>query len=227
MSVTLLVSTHDRYRAAWKPFCHGLHKYWPDCPWPVRFMTNHRDPPCGKALKTGTDDNWTTMHRKALTQIQTKMFFFLHEDYWLTHPVDTKSLLEFAEIIEQGDADRIMLCQGRHTGKGTFLLDDRLNVYADKSIVRNANQAGLWRTSTFLSLLKTGESAWDFELDGNIRSYGMSGFLYSKKTDYIRYLFPDGALRRGRWKPHAKKYAIKEKLKIDFFKQPRDYKRAV
>lgn len=227
MSVTLLVSTHDRYRAAWKPFCHGLRKYWPDCPWPVRFMTNHRDPPCGKALKTGLDDTWTRLQRVALAQVKTDIVFILQEDYWLTHPVDTKSILEFAKIVERGEADRIMLCRGRHTGKGTSKLDNRLSVYADKSVVRNAAQAGLWRVSTYLSLLEIGESVWDFEMFGNIRSYGMPGFLFSKKTDYIRYLFPDGAIRRGRWKPHAKTYAAREGLKIDFSKQPRDYSRAV
>ena len=114
-----------------------------------------------------------------------------------------------------------MLCRGRHTGKGPFELDERLVVYADKSVVRNANQAGLWRTSTFLSLLKDGESPWAFEKHGNIRSYGMDAvLLFSKNTDYIRYLFPDGAIRRSRWTPKAKHYAQQEGLKINFHRNP-------
>ena len=228
--VTVFVSTDDRYNAAWPPLCHSLKKFWSDCPWPIRFVTNHLDPPCGKALKTGSNMDWTLMQRRALEQIQTDIILFLIGDHWLTETVDTKALVDFAEIIACGRADRIMLIAGgRHESKGTFEADPRLNVYADKSPYRTALQAGLWRVETFLSLLKEPEDAWDFETRGSLRSQDSQDvFLHVKEHRYMRYVerclpeYSHSAVRRGEWTESARKYAAIENLQIDFSIHPKD-----
>ena len=215
--VTILVSTFDGHQAAWKPFWHGFKKYWPDCPWPIRFITNELDAPCGNPIKVGPDRNWTAMHRAALAEPHTRVFFLLLEDYWLTHPVNTQALVEFADIVLYGEADRILLCKGTHTSYGPYEPDRRLNIYADKSIYRTALQAGLWNVGTFLNLLRDGETPWHFETKGSIRSQGWSApFLNEVEHNYIRYIFPNGAIKRGKWTPAARKYAAREKLRIDF-----------
>jgi len=219
--VTVFVSTHDRYRIAWKPFCHAMQKYWPDCPWPTRFLTNGLESPCGTALKVGEDTNWTEMQRRGLGQIQTDIILFMCEDYWLTETVDTGVLIELADIIVSGEADRILLRRGSHTSKGTFRPDPRLNIFADYSVYRTALQAGLWRVSTFLSLLEDGESAWDFEIKGSIRSQDIPAiFLNVKGPDYIHIVPPKGAIKLGKWIEAAKKYVAREGLQIDFSTNP-------
>ena len=47
----VLISTFDERSFAWKPFVHGMNKYWKDCPWEVKWMTNKLDAPMGEAIK--------------------------------------------------------------------------------------------------------------------------------------------------------------------------------
>jgi len=157
------------------------------------------------------------MHRLALSQLTTPVFLLLLEDFWLTHTVDTKSILEFADLVLCGDVDKVGLRAGSHTCKGTYEKDSRLDILADASIYRTALQAGLWNVRTFQALLKGTETPWDFETKGSIRSQQMPDrFLNVKEPAYIKYLIAPGALRRGRWTRGAKEYAAKEGLTIDF-----------
>ena len=147
----------------------------------------------------------------------TKVFFLLLEDFWLTHPVNTKALLEFADFVIYGEADKIGLVAGSHTFYGPYKPDTRLGILADKSIYRTALQAGLWNVGTFYNLLKRGETPWHFETLGSLRSQSSLGvFLNVREPLYIRYLWAPAALKRGKWTQAARKYAAKEGLKIDF-----------
>jgi len=222
-AVTVLISTCDKYEIAWDPFWYSFKKYWPDCPWTVRFITNSLESPCGVPIKVGSNTNWTVMHKLATSQLTTEVFLLLLEDFWLTHPVDTASILEFADIVLRGDADKVGLRAGSHTCKGTYVKDTRLEVLDDTSVYRTALQAGLWRVSTFQSLLRGTETPWDFETEGNLRSQNQSmldRFLNVKEPSYIHYISAPGALRRRKWTQAAIDYAAKEGLKIDFSKRP-------
>ena len=50
-------------------FCHGLEKYWPDCPYPVVFITNYLEPPVGIAVKVGDENNFYRKLNTALDRI--------------------------------------------------------------------------------------------------------------------------------------------------------------
>jgi len=222
--VTVLISSCDGYRSVWEPFCHGLRKYWPDCPWPVRFVTNYLDAPCGGSLMVGEDSDWTAMQRRALGWVSSEVILFMLDDFWLTGPVDTKSLVEFADLIMDKKVDRIHLTnfgdEKRTPCKSN--IDRRLNGYTKGSRYRTSLQAGLWRVDTFLSLMRDGESPWDFETKGSVRSQDSSFmFLNVKEHLYIPYIKRPGACEQGEWTKLAREYAARERLKINFSKGPR------
>lgn len=220
-NVTIFVSTYDLYQPVWKFFCYSLKKYWPDCPWPVRFLTNKLDSPCGETLKVGDDINWTAMQRHGLEQIQTKVALITHSDLWYTAPVDTQAMVEFARLVEEDKADRIYLVKGGdHQNPKTFELDDRLGVYPPRSLYRTGTHA-LWNVNTLLSLMGTGEDAWEFEKRANVRSRSTQAvFLFCKKYCYIPYLGRGGAVKRGKWTTSAREYAAREGLSINFSHHP-------
>ena len=231
MDVVVCVSTCDKYRATWVPFCHGFQKYWSDCPWPLWFVTNHRSPPCGKAIKVGDDSGWTDATTRALQKIDVPVIFWMHEDYWLTEPSDTAALLDFADICLRGDADHIQVLPtwARHIrSSGIFSGDPRLLVFADDSEYRTSLQAGFWRVETVLDLLKPGETAWDFERTGTGRSLDHL-FLGVKESKYFFYVIRntgkgwiDQPVGKGRWSKDARVYAKREGLKIDFSRDPKE-----
>ena len=172
-NVTILVSTIDAWQIMWKPWCFYINKYWPDCPWPIRFVTNYLDPPCGETIKTGATLNWTAMIRQALRAIQTPLILYIHEDCWLAAPVDTRAVIEFAGIVARREAGHIRLHandQASQGGIGSFPPDPRLFVIGPAAQYRTCLQAAIWRREIFLGLLREGESPWDFEINSHARA---------------------------------------------------------
>ena len=230
--VSILVSSCDAYSSCWKPMCHGLKKYWPGRPWPIYFLTNHLDPPCGIPIKVGKNTDWSTMQRKALETIledtyhKSSIVLFLLDDFWLNDYVDTDTLNDLAGLIEDGKADRIHLTNfydEKKTISGPSEIDDRLNGYVKYSRYRTSLQAGLWRISTLLELLKDGETPWEFETKGSIRSQDSSYKFYNVKYHgYVPYIIRPGACEAGEWTELAKEYAYSEGLKIDFTRGPKN-----
>jgi len=70
-AVSFLISSCDSFSDCWKPYYHGLHKYWPDCPYNVLIVTNFKDSgdPSVKAIKVGEDKWWSHNTLQALNQI--------------------------------------------------------------------------------------------------------------------------------------------------------------
>lgn len=228
MSVTVFVHTTDQYRAVWPPFCHGFNKYWSDCPWPLRWMTNELDPPCGKAIKTGTDTNWTAMMRKALPQVETPVILSTIDDYWLLAPPDTKTLMEYAVHCVEGRADMVglWLCASEAWNTEDFPHDSRLFKFLPNAYYRTSMRAAFWRVDALLALLKDGESIWGFETRGSDRSRGNDKIVCVKKLGCFLYpsavtpSWGDTCVTKGRWSPWARRYAREEGLDIDFSRNP-------
>jgi len=225
--VAVVVSSFDGFAATWKPFCHEFNKYWPDCPWPLKFITNELDAPCGETVKTGNDRNWTAMTRSALELIGVPIILWWHDDNWLVGPPNTQAILDFADIIRRGEADYVRLGPCRldlETGIENLptFSDSRLFVIPANYEYRVSLQASLIRTVTFLALLRDGESCWAFEVNGSIRARSNdTRFLAAKEC-----MFPypcgtnpnwgDEPVRRGLWSPTARLYAEREGIEIDF-----------
>jgi len=230
--VTVIVGTLDLYSVVWQGLCHGLKKYWPDCPWPVVFITNKMDAPCGKAVKVGGDHTrWGQRMKRGLRQIKSPAILWLTSDNWITAPLDTKTLMGFAEHVLSKKADHIRLYPGwdHDTAKGPFRRDPRLMIFAKKAPYRCSLKPSLWRRKVLIRLLKDGEQAWDFEREASRRSRELGDrFLAVKNWGYFPMVTrgdPSGdwvksPVVRGRWTKAAKRYAQLEGLNIDFSKHP-------
>lgn len=239
--IAMLIGSLDRYSAAWAPFCHGMHKYWSDCPWPVYFITNKLTAPCGVSLKIGGDRDWSANTRRALQRIQAPVVLFMLEEYWLYEQPDTGALMEFGDIVVQGRASHIRLVsswKGKPATypRGVYKPDPRLYIFADDSAYRATAQAGFWNRDVFLALIEPDETIWDFENKGSVRSqrYG-DQFLCVAEHRYIHYVlntkdstykspYAHSAITKGKWSDAAKKYARDERLNIDFSRDPNDAK---
>lgn len=230
--VTVVVGTLDLYSAVWSGMCHGLGKYWPDCPWPIVFITNNINSPCGKTIKVGGDrTRWSQRMKRGLRQIGSSVILWLTCDNWITAPPDTEAITDFASYILSKKADHIRLYPGwdHDTAQETFRHDPRLMVFARKAPYRCSLKPGLWKRRVFLSLLKNGEEAWDFERWASKRSRELGDrFLAVKDWGYFPMVTggdPSGdwvksPVVKGRWTKAAKAYAEREGLEIDFAGHP-------
>ena len=225
--VTVYVSTLDQWSMVWPGFCHGLHKYWWDCPWPVAFSTETLDAPCSTSLKVGVEEHWARRNRKALEKIDSSVVLFMIEDFWLTEPVDTAVMLEFADLVKRGEADYIVLAYGNQDyNSGIFALDERLFHRSKEDFYRLTLQAAFWRKDVLLDLLGDDiATPWAFEQAGRDRSQNLV-CLATQEYRFLKYVersipeFESGAVLRGKWMPSAKLYAEREGLAIDFSVNP-------
>ena len=239
--IILLVGSLDRYSGLWKPFCHGMTKYWPDCPYPLYFVTNELKAPCGISLKVGGDRIFSDNTLNALDCINATTILWMQDEHWLYEQPDTQSLIEFGEIVARGDADHIRLISGWVKNvyrKGVFVPDPRLCVFSNNSAYRVTAQAAFWNVAVLKDILKAGESVWEFENRGTDRSREyVDRFLCIAEHKYMHYVMPtkdksykspytSSAVTKGRWAIGAKKYAEEEGLEIDFLQNPRDFWRA-
>lgn len=173
--VTVLVVGFDDWAVMWLGFCHFWHKYWPGCPWPLKFMANRRKAPCGETLHCGLDTNWTAMMRNALYRVDTKYLLLMLADYWLAHPVDAETMYQFAGYMTQYGAQHIRLQRADPVAQqavGSFEPDPRLFVFAHHASYRISLQAALWNAHTLAGLLHGREDPWAFETNASVRSSG-------------------------------------------------------
>lgn len=233
--IVILVGSLDRYSAAWPPFCHGMRKYWPDCPYPVYFVTNRREAPCGTSIKVGGDRNWSANTRGALERVEAPVVLWMLEEYWLYEQPDTETIVEFGHIVSRDEADHVRLISGwirNIRAKGVYEPDPRLRVFAKNSAYRATGQAGFWNRQVFLDLIRPGETLWEFENKGSVRSqrYG-DRFLCVAEHKYIYYVmstkdhtyqspYTSSAVRKGKWTKDARKYVKDEGLDVDFTLNP-------
>ena len=234
-NVTVLVGSLDRYSGAWLPFCHGWRKYWSDCPWPMKFITNRKIAPCGESLMVGGDRDFSANTRRALDKVETPVVLWAQEEHWLTAPPDGAALADFAKVVLSGGADHIRLSsgwKGKVRAKGAYGLDSRLLVFTDDSAYRTAAQMAFWNVEVFKALLRPGESVWEFEVAGSRRSkHYADRFLCVREHKYVRYVlntkddtykspYDEGPITKGKWTAAAKRYAREEGLTVDFSRNP-------
>jgi hypothetical protein len=214
-NISIIISSFDRYAVCWAPFCHGLQKYWPDHFQPLYFITNHLEPPCGQAIKVGPDRGWAGNLLYALDQIESPYILYAQEDYWLTAPVNSAALSEYAAWLAADRADYIRLYPAPPPAL-PFPGDDRLGILDVHAEYRTSLQMALWRKSVLQALLVPGETPWQFEVQGSQRSqvYGERFLSVRKESFGIRYVFT--AIVDGEWSPKAYEYARQENLQIPF-----------
>ncbi len=193
---TVLISSFDGYSDCWGPVAHGFTKYWPDCPFPIRLMTEVKDfsHPRIEVLQVGLDRVWSNRMLKGLSRIDSPFILYFHEDYWLNAPVQTARLLEYLELMKSERLDYLRLL-AKPVPDRDFRGDTRLGILAEHAEYRTSTQIAFWRREVFLDLVVPGESVWEFEVEGTKRSrrYGPT-FLSVKRLgddDYangIRYV---------------------------------------
>ena len=217
--VTILVYSWDTYKACWPVFCHGMAKYWPDCPYRLLFITNHLDPPSGECVKVGDVNDFVSKLTIGLGEVSTPLVLFMHEDYWIDKAVNTSAIRDYARLIAEGEADYIRLfpMPGPNRLSG---FDPRLGIVDGDAEYRVSLMASIWRKSVLEDLLIPGESLWQFEDDGSKRSrkYGDRFLSVFKSDDGISY--PPTAITNRQWTREAYEYARLEGIEVDFHSLP-------
>ena len=159
--MAVLINSWDGYSSAWPMMAHGIRRYWPDCPWRIYWMCNHKKPPLGIPISTDNVTTWSFMMREALIKLMSEgfdCFLFLHEDYWISNTVMGGCLEKVADGMDKHDIDHIQLTPSWDVMRsgGEWRVDwigANLHIVHEKSNYRTSNQASLWKTRSYYDIV--------------------------------------------------------------------------
>ncbi|HEY1582816.1 MAG TPA: hypothetical protein VGF73_06945, partial [Chthoniobacterales bacterium] len=162
---------------------------------------------------------WSSNLLAVLEQIPHSHLLYLQEDYFLTAPVASDQLArDFTEAME-GDAASLCFRARSQSDSGFEPLNDRYGIVPRSSDGRTRCQVTLWKRAALRSILRAGETAWEFEARGSARTREMRILSYHRRENSpISYLM--SAISRGFWMPEAIALCRAHEVQIDPFFRP-------
>lgn len=190
----VLVISCDKYSDLWEPFFNLFFRFWPDCPFNVYLLSNkHKiELPKVKNLLVGDDISWADNLTKAVRQLNEDYIFLLLDDFFLYDYVETDKIIKVFRWIIQSEANYVRMNPSQMPDKPH---NELIGVVSKGTIYRTSTIMPVWKKEILLSLLKSGETAWDFEIFGSLRSDSYDGF-YSTWEDCFPVV--NGVIK-GKW----------------------------
>jgi hypothetical protein len=213
-NICVLVSSFDGYNDLWEPLEQSYDKYWKDCPYNIYISTNFITEGFNKfrPINIGKDNSWSDMMIKTLNKIDEDYILLTFDDLFFFKNIDTEKINnEINKVINM----EVNYYQLTPSISKTKRIDDTIKEKIKKSKYRNGTVWSLWKKETLLDLLRSGETAWEFEIKGNIRCNKYDGF-YSSSENLIPYL--NGVIK-GVWVKDVLNKVISQGLKIDLNKR--------
>ena len=169
-TIAVLVVSCDNYSDLWKPFFECFRRFWPDCPYPVYLVNNHKEVEYSNvtAIHVGDDVSWSDNLQKALGQVPHEYVFIYIEDLFLKTAVDSQKVQAIFRWAIENKADYVKMIHGSHKIKTPY--NDLVNEIPKGSLYRASLVMCLFKKAVLLDLLRPGENAWEFEMHGTERS---------------------------------------------------------
>lgn len=220
----VLVSSCDAFEDVWHSFFTFFSHYWPNCHFKVYLLNNYKkfDFPGVEVINVGEDKKWASNMIKALDRVREKYILYLQEDYFFQSFVSNNNIdavIKFAENKKAGYVRLVPYPPPDITDPeimgfpGNIYPGQKIGLIKSDSKYRTSLQAAIWNRGTLLELLVGGESGWDMESRGSIRSMEIKQPFFGVVKPVIDY-FPKTAIKRGRWYYDAVKLCKKEGISI-------------
>lgn len=200
MSVAFVVASCDRYSDLWAALFGQIFKYWPNIPYKIYLIANHKkyDDPRVITLLAGDDLDWSSTVLKSINQLQEKYVLFWVDDAFLRSKVDTDRVNGLVKWFISGDLNFLRM---RPNPKPKKWSHNGIGILVREQAYRVSLFATLWNVELLKEILLHGESAWQFEVNGSERSKNYDHF-YCTKDEVFKYWH---GVERGVWiRPTAK-----------------------
>ena len=198
-NVALIISTYDDSEDLWMPLEQTYLEYWKDIRFPIFLTTNQKvfNSQLFNSLTIGNELSWSDNLIKSLDKITQEYVLLTFDDLFLTARVDNLFIEKLMQQAIQGKFNYLQFYRSISKGRK---MDDF--IFKKSNITRYKNSAvwSFWKKDILLELLNKEENAWEFERNGNIRSYEYKDF-YSTRRNVIPFV---NGIIKGVWNPLAK-----------------------
>jgi hypothetical protein len=217
-NTAILVCSCDKYDDVWPAFFTLLFRYWPNCNLPIYLLANNKSYRSTKVqtIHTPVNADWSTCFKYALEVIPEMNVLVVMEDYLLDRNVDDARIRLLTEEMNRQNAICMHLYPDpfpAHSLDNTF----GIGIIARQQPFRVNLQAAIWDRLALIDLVRPGENAWDFEVEGTKRSTELGRMFLSVDCDEDNspfYYYRTGVVR-GKWMPGALKLCEREGICLD------------
>jgi len=194
----ILVASCDKYSDLWPAFFALFERFWGDCAFPVYLASNTVAFSGGRVrtLLSGPDRSWSDSLAAALRALPAEYVMLLLDDLFLCRRVNNQELVERFRWLGERKGNCLRLNGSPPPDR---LLDGETGVVSPGTLYRASTVLSLWKREVLLGLLVPGESAWEFEIAGSVRSDAHAGF-YATRTARLGVV---NTVIQGKWEPAA------------------------
>ncbi len=195
--LSIYVSSFDDYADIWPVFFTRFFKHWPNCPFPVYLGTVSKTHDDARVLPLHAADhkNWSSRAIEHLQQVKSPYVLMMLEDFMLDCPVDSDLLSKLVALMDRFDLHAIRLFPEPPPAlamPGVPLI----GFQGLGQLNRTSTHATIWRRESLLELIHPGESLWEFEVNGSVRSNRFAGGICGCWRPALHYVM---AVGKGRW----------------------------
>ena len=215
LNICILYMSCDNFSDLWKPYFKLLRRFWPDCPYKIYLLSNHKDEKIKyfNKLLIGDDVSWSDNLIKALSRINEKYVLLLLDDFLIIDQIDSIKIQNIISWILSSNSTCVRITDNRP--KPDKYYNELVGIVSKGSIYRTSLRFPIWDRKMLLSLLRPGENAWDFEISGSLRSDIYDGF-YATWEGYISTV---NCVIKGKWNRNAVKKIKSLGVDIDLSKR--------
>lgn len=213
MDCSIILNTCDAYSDLWGGFFNLLKKYWPQLKYEIILNTESKTYEIdGLDILTPPHNNsksWSDRLATSLKTAKSNIVLLMMDDFYLKAPVDN------------GMFEKILLWMSKNedVGSVTFLNEPGITkkrvpevegfYYRKKRCqYKMTAHITLYRKDLLLNILRKGESAWDFEVNGSFRAAFINKkFIGPIKSSKVVFPYDFGSLVvRGKFYKPVKEY---------------------
>lgn len=192
--VTILFCSCDAYSDLWDNFFMLLKKYWPEYDGEIIINTESKGF-CYEGLRISSPLNcssevsWSDRLSLSLKRVKTPYVLIFLDDFYLKSPVRHKDFMKTLNYMKS-HKDVASITYLKEPGGRESIPDlDGFVQRAKCALYKMTAHITLYKTEYLQSVLKHNESAWEFEVNGTIRSWLKTG-MFLCPTNNEKAIFP-------------------------------------
>ncbi len=192
--VAFVIASCDKYSDLWEPLFGQIFKHWPDNSYQIYLIANHKkfNHPRVVTLLAGDDLDWSSTVIHSINQLTEQYVLFWVDDAFLSEDVDVDRVNTLVTWIVDGDHNFLRM---RPNPRPKSWLRNDIGILDHKQAYRVSLFSTLWKMDILKEILRQGESAWQFEVDGSARSQKFEHF-YCTRDEVFKYWH---GVERGIW----------------------------
>tara|TARA_B100000900_G_C20578494_1_gene716385 strand:+ start:457 stop:1242 length:786 start_codon:yes stop_codon:yes gene_type:complete len=197
--LAIVILSCDKFSSLWPLFFKRLNQYFPKSNNRFYLLSNNLKYEVDthhlvKVICVGNDTSWSDNLSKLLVQINEENVLLLMEDGPLAKNVNLEKLNFYHDVFIKNNMNYLNLKASPKPDKN---INPDFGEISPFKGYRTALVPSLWKKSILLSLLKKGESAWEFEVLGSERSSSYENFFSLNKPLFtLDHIIVKGKIER-------------------------------